>query len=289
MKAALHISSFSFGEDKDLSINLKAIAKTAEDVGFSTITVMDHYFQIEHNGSYKQPMMEAYTTLGFIAACTKKVTLGTLVTGVTYREPAFLVKQITALDVLSQGRAFMGIGAAWNEQECIALGFPFPPLKERFERLEETIQIAKQMWSDNNSSYKGKYYTLEETLNMPQVLTKPHPRILIGGGGEKKTLKFVAMYADACNLFSMLGTETIKHKLDILKEHCKDVGRDYSEIEKTALIRINPQEGFRNSIEECIELSKLGIDKVFFTVPKVENISNLEDIGKNFIPQIEKL
>ena len=182
----------------------------------------------------KLDMLEAYTTLGFIAAHTSRARLGTMVTGVTYRHPAILVKQVTALDVLSGGRAWMGIGAAWFEREHLGLGVPFPPLSERFERLEEAIQIALQMWSDDNGPYRGKHYQLAETLNSPQALTKPHPPILIGGSGEKKTLKLVARYADACNLFGDLPT--VRHKLDVLRRHCEAEGRNYDDIEKTVLI-----------------------------------------------------
>ncbi len=287
MKAALHIPRFNYGtSDSDISENLKNIVQKAEEVGFERLSVMDHYFQIQGVGEYKDPMMEAYTTLGFIAANTKKIKIGTLVTGVTYRNPAFLVKQVTALDVLSQGRAFLGIGAAWNEQESLALGFNFPPIKERFERLEETLQIVKKMWSGDSTPYKGEYYSLQEPFNSPQVLTKPHPEILIGGSGEQKTLKLVAKYADSCNLFAA-EQDIIKHKLEVLKNHCDDLGRDYSSIHKTALARIDLS-NLNKFVEDAKILSELGIDEMFFMVPEAEKLNNLEKIGEKVIVKISE-
>ncbi|MEK7248513.1 MAG: LLM class F420-dependent oxidoreductase, partial [Chloroflexota bacterium] len=229
MKVGLQIPFFTWpGGAPELGSKLGQIARTAEDSGFDSIWVMDHYFQIPGVGTPEMDMLEAYTTLGFLAGQTSRVSLGTLVTGVTYRHPGILVKQVTTLDVLSGGRAWLGIGAAWFEQEHVGLGVPFPPLKERFQRLEEALQIAKQMWtSDNNGTYDGKHYRLAQTLNVPQALSSPRPRIMIGGGGEKKTLKLVAKYADACNIFSMAGPEFVKQKLDVLREHCEREGRNY--------------------------------------------------------------
>ncbi len=288
MKAALHIPRFNYGSsDSDISENLKNIVQKAEEVGFGRLSVMDHYFQIPGVGDYKDPMMEAYTTLGFIAANTKKIRIGTLVTGVTYRNPAFLIKQVTALDVLSQGRAFLGIGAAWNEQESLALGFNFPPVKERFERLEETLQIVEKMWSGDSTPYKGKYYSLEEPFNSPQVLSKPRPEILIGGSGEQKTLKFVAQYADSCNLFAA-EKDVIKHKLEVLKNHCSNLDRDYSSINKTALARIDLS-NLNKFIEDSKILSELGINEIFFMVPNAEKLDNLEEIGEKVISEMQKI
>lgn len=287
MKAALHIPRFNYGEtDADIASNLVKIVQKAEEVGFDRLSVMDHYFQIQGVGDYKDPMMEAYTTLGFIAANTKKVKIGTLVTGVTYRNPAFLVKQVTALDVLSSGRAFLGIGAAWNEQESIALGFDFPPVKERFERLEETLKIVKKMWENESTPFEGKYYSLKEPFNSPQVITKPHPEILIGGSGEQKTLKFVARYADSCNLFAA-EREVIEHKLEVLKEHCKNEDRDYESVHKTALARVDLA-NLDKFVENAKILSDIGIDELFFMVPDSEKITPLEDIGEKVISKISK-
>src|SRR5512139_3383067 len=214
MKIGLQIPNFTWpGSPANLGSKLAEIARTADDAGFASVWVMDHFFQIGSRdrsmglGPSEDEMLEGYSTLSYLAGMTKKVTLGTMVTGVIYRYPGILVKTVTTLDVLSGGRAYLGIGAAWNEREARGLGVPFPPVKERFERLEETLQIANQMWSENNGAYAGKYYQLAETLCTPQPLSKPHPPILIGGSGEKKTLQLVAKYADACNLFARMGVE----------------------------------------------------------------------------------
>src|SRR5512135_3272283 len=242
MKIGLQIPNFTWPSGQAaIHSKLAEIARTADDAGFSSIWVMDHFFQIggrDSRGSLgpaEDEMLEAYTTLGYLAGLTKKARLGALVTGVIYRHPGLLIKTVTTLDVLSGGRAYFGVGAAWNERESRGLGVPFPPVKERFERLEETLQIARQMWSDTVAPYHGRHYHLEETLCHPQPLSKPHPPIMIGGGGEKKTLRLVAQYADACNFFARAGVDTVRHKLDILKSHCEKVGRDFKEIEKTTL------------------------------------------------------
>jgi F420-dependent oxidoreductase-like protein len=276
-----------------MGATLGRIARTAEDAGFDSIWVMDHYFQIPGVGTPEMDMLEAYTTLGFLAGQTSRVSLGTLVTGVTYRHPGILAKQVTTLDVLSGGRAWLGIGAAWFEQEHVGLGVPFPPLKERFQRLEEALQIAKQMWtSDNNGAYDGTHYQLAQALNVPQALSSPHPRIMIGGGGEKKTLKLVAKYADACNIFSMAGPEFVKRKLDVLREHCEREGRNYDDIEKTAYVIMNPGtdgELTGRMVETFGQLADVGIQTVLGAVVGVENITPLEAIGKDVIPQAAKL
>jgi F420-dependent oxidoreductase-like protein len=234
-------------------------------------------------------MLEGYSTLSYLAGITKKARLGTLVTGVVYRHPGILIKTVTTLDVLSAGRAYLGIGAAWNEREAHGLGVPFPPVKERFERLEETLQIAKQMWSQNNGPYNGRYFQLAETLCNPQPLSRPHPPILIGGGGEKKTLRLVAQYADACNLFARMGAEAIRSKLDILKSHCEKLGRDYAEIEKTALNTVNLGQDkmtAKEVIEECRTLAGLGIQHIIFNMPNVHEITPLEIFGREIIPAV---
>lgn len=289
MKAGLHITQFTYpGGTEAIASTLTRIVQTAEAVGFVHLDVMDHYFQIEYVGKKEEPMLEAYTTLSFIAAQTKKVQLGAMVTGVIYRQPAFLVNQVTALDVLSGGRAFFGIGAAWNEIEAKGLGFPFPPVKERFERLQETLEIALQMWKGNTKPFKGKYYQLEHPLNSPQPLSKPHPPILIGGGGEQKTLLLVAKYANACNLFGALGTDALQHKLNVLKKHCQEVERNYDEIEKTVMLRVDLSNGDTpdSVIKQCEELSRLGFQKVIFNLAKMEEIKPLEIIGTKVIPRL---
>ncbi len=290
MKVGLQIPYFTWpGGPPELGSKLSEIAKTAEGAGFDSLWVMDHYFQIPGVGTPEMDMLEAYTTLGFIAGQTKRVSLGTLVTGVTYRHPGILAKQVTTLDVLSGGRAWLGIGAAWFEQEHVGLGVPFPALKERFQRLEEALQITKQMWtSDNNGAYEGKHYQLAQTLNVPQALSNPHPRIMIGGGGEKKTLKLVAKYADACNIFSMAGPEFVKLKLDVLREHCEREGRDYNEIEKTAYVIMNAGNA-AGMIDTFGKLADVGIQTVMGAVANVETIEPLEIIGRDVIPQAAKL
>ncbi len=211
MKIGLQIPSFTWpGGPEKIAQKLAEIARTADEGGFASLWVMDHFFQIPNVGPVENEMLESYSTLAYLAGLTKKVNLGTMVTGVIYRHPGILVKTVSTLDVLSGGRAWLGIGAAWNEQESLGLGIPFPPIKERFERLEETLQIAIQMWSGNQAPFDGKYYRLVRALNSPQALSKPHPPILIGGMGEKKTLRLVAKYGDACNLFMRSGFETVQ-------------------------------------------------------------------------------
>ena len=257
---------------------------------------MDHFFQIGSRdramglGPAEDEMLEGYSTLAYLAGHTKKVKLGTLVTGVIYRHPGILVKTVTTLDVLSGGRAYLGIGAAWNERESKGLGVPFPPVAERFQRLEEALQIAKQMWSGDVGPYNGKYYQLAETLNSPQPLTKPHPPILIGGSGEKKTLRLVAQYADACNLFARMGIETVRAKLDVLKRHCDTVKRDYAEIEKTTLGTVHLAPGQMSAsevIEQCRALAGLGIQQAIFNMPNVHEIAPLETFGREIIPAVQ--
>jgi F420-dependent oxidoreductase-like protein len=290
MKIGLQIPSFTWpGGQSEIGKHLAEIAKTADDAGFASIWVMDHFFQIRGVGQPEEPMLESYSSLSFIAAHTRHARLGTMVTGVIYRHPGILTKTVTTLDVLSGGRAYFGIGAAWFEREAMGLGVGFPAVKDRFGRLEETLQIALQMWSGKVEAYHGKYYQLAETLCSPQPISRPHPPILIGGSGEQKTLKLVARYANACNLFGRMGQEVLSHKLDILKRHCDDVGRAYAEIEKTALDTINLTSGgdtVAKMIEECRMLSGLGIEHVIFNMPNVSEITPLETIGREVIPVV---
>ena len=293
MKFGLQIPSFTWpGGAAEIGPTLARVVETADAVGFDSIWVMDHFFQIEYVGPPEMEMLEAYTTLGFIAAHTRKVKLGALVTGVVYRHPGLLAKTVTTLDVPSGGRALLGIGAAWNEREARGLGVPFPPAGERLARLEETLQIARQMWSDNNGPYNGKYFQLAETLCNPQPLTKPHPPILIGGGGEQKTLRLVAQYADACNLFARMGLETVRHKLEVLKQHCEKAKRNYDEIEKTTLSSVNIAPGemsARDVIEECRALAGVGVQHCIFNMPNVHEIKPLEIFGREIIPALAGL
>ena len=293
MKIGLQVPNFTWpGGPAEIGSKLAEIACTADEAGFASLWVMDHFFQIGVIGPPENDMLEGYSVLSYLAGVTRRVRLGTMVTGVIYRYPGILIKTVTTLDVLSGGRAYLGIGAAWNEQEARGLGTPFPPVAERFERLEEALQIAKQMWSDNNGPYNGKHYQLAQTLNNPQPLSKPHPPILIGGTGEKKTLRLVAQYADACNLFAGLGIETLRAKLDILKRHCAEVGRDYTEIEKTTLgtAHLAPgQMSVSEVIEQCRALAKLGFQQVIFNMPNTHEIKPLETFGREVIPAVAEL
>lgn len=293
MKIGLQIPNFTWpGEEASIGPRLAEIAHTADAVGFASIWVMDHFFQIPNVGQPEEPMLESYSALSFIAAHTQRAHLGTMVTGVIYRHPGILAKIVSTLDVLSGGRAYLGIGAAWNEQESRGLGVPFPPVKERFERLEETLQIVLQMWSGKAAPYQGKYYHLEHTLNSPPPLQKPHPPILIGGMGEQKTLRLVAKYADACNLFARAGEDVLKHKLDILKAYCDQYGRAYDQIEKTALETVHLAPGQMSSqgvIENCRRLRALGFQHVIINMPNVSEIRPIETIGREVIPAVQDL
>jgi F420-dependent oxidoreductase-like protein len=287
MKLGLHISNFTWdGGPHQLAPTLMQMAALAEDAGFDNLTVMDHLWQIQSIGPREWDMLEAYTVLGYLAAATKRVELSTMVTGVTYRSPGLLAKAVTTLDVLSGGRAWLGLGAAWNEEEAIGLGLGYAPTAIRFEMLEEALQICLQMWSEDDGPYTGRHYQLGSTLNVPQSLQRPHPRIMIGGGGEKKTLRLVAQYADACNLFG--GPES-KHKLEVLREHCEALGRDYDAIEKTATTRFDvgtTGENVPTILETMRELHELGFTSVHVSVTDVGKLTPLEIIGRDIIPVI---
>jgi F420-dependent oxidoreductase-like protein len=285
MKIGMHIADFTWpGGPPQLAADLTRVVTAAEDAGLARVSVMDHLWQIGVVGPPEHEMLEAYTTLGYLAARTSRVELVTWVTAVVYREPGLLAKLVSTLDVLSEGRGWLGIGAAWNEEEARGLGLPFPSTAERFERLEEALNICLQMWSDNDGPYEGKHYHLARTLNSPQPLTKPHPPILIGGGGEKKTLRLVAKYAQACNLF---GGPDLEHKLDVLRGHCDDVGRDYDEIEKTVMFNLDPGRDGENVdalLEELHRLAGLGIEEAHGRVPDVWRITPLEILGERVVP-----
>lgn len=262
MEYGLHIADFTWKTGPhQLGPALARHVRNAEAAGIQRMTVMDHFWQLPGIGSEDEPMLEAYSTLGFIVANTETALLHTLVTGVIYRHPALLAKQVTTLDVLSGGRFGLGIGAAWNDQETTGLGFEFPPVAERFRHLEETIQICLQMWSDSEEPYEGAIWQLERTLNSPQSITRPHPYLMIGGGGEKKTLRLVAQYADACNLGIRDGIPT--HKLDVLRGHCDAVGRDYAEIEKTAMIKVTPESTPSSVASTVRELAAAGFTATY--------------------------
>jgi F420-dependent oxidoreductase-like protein len=269
VRLGVHITRFDNPDgSRAIGPELAAAAQAAEAAGVSWLSVMDHYFQMEHNGRAEDAMLEAYTTLSFFAAHTSTVRLGALVTGVTYRHPGLLAKIVTTLDVLSGGRATLGIGAAWYEREHMGLGVSYPPVAERFERLEETLRICLQMWDPrNNGPFDGKHYQLAETITSPPPASSPRPRILIGGGGEKKTLRLVAQYADACNLFTT-SPEDVTRKLDALRKHCDDVGRDYDEIEKTGVFNVDRAAfDLDEFAENCAVYAKLGITEAHIMPP----------------------
>ncbi|MGH9028614.1 MAG: LLM class F420-dependent oxidoreductase [Acidimicrobiales bacterium] len=234
-RLGLQIPSFTAASRSDDGPfdEVAAVATTAEGAGFDSLWVMDHFFQIPPVGRHHEPMFEAYTLLGGLAARTSRARLGTMVTGVTYRNPALLAKQVTAIDVLSGGRAVLGIGAAWFEKEHEGLGFAFPPLSERFDRLEEALQICRAMFREDAPSFEGRYYRIQDAVNRPRPVQPGGPLILVGGGGERRTLRLVAQYADACNIFG--DTQTVKHKLAVLDRHCEELGRDPATITKTRL------------------------------------------------------
>ena len=290
MDLGLHLPNFTWPDGPaKIGENLARIAAAAEDTGFTKLSVMDHVWQIGIVGPPELDMLEAYTTLGYLAAQTKSIELMAWVTAVTYREPGLLAKAVTTLDVLSGGRAWLGIGAAWNGDEANGLGLSFPPTAERFERLEETLQICLQMWSENEGPYAGKHYKLDRTLNSPQPISRPYPPILIGGGGEKKTLRLVAKYARACNLFG--GGPDLEHKLDVLRAHCQDVGRDYDEIEKTVMFSLDPGpngEKVDALIEQLSGLAALGVSHAHGHLPNAHEITPLEILGERVIPVIAK-
>jgi len=309
LKIGLQVISFDWpGSPENIGDKLGEIATTADETGFYSLWVMDHYFELGGVfGGAEAPMLEGYSAISYCAALTKRIKIGLLVTGNIYRHPGLLVKNVTTLDVLSGGRSYFGIGTGWYEQEARGLGVPFPPLKERFERLEETLQIAHQMWKGDRTPYDGKYYHLSEPINSPQPLSRPHPPILIGGSGEKITLRLVAKYADACNLYFGATpkefnewhheiyrdkAKVLTGKLEVLKGHCEDVGRSYEDIEKTVLgtIRIAPGEmGSEDVVSLCRELNGLGFDHVIFNMPNVHEIEPIENIGDEVIPEVKDL
>jgi F420-dependent oxidoreductase-like protein len=276
VKIGLQIPDFTTpGGPTTLGPALAGVARTADDIGFDMIAVMDHFFQIAYVGPPEHEMLEAYTTLGFLAANTRRAKLLTVMTGVHYRHPGILLKQISTLDVLSGGRAVLGIGAAWNEEESVGLGVPFPPMSERFERLEETLRIAHQMFAGDETPFDGRYYQLARPLNSPLPLRRP--AIMVGGGGEKKTLRLVARYADACNLFP--GPD-LPRKLEILREHCAAEGRDYGEILKTSLFPLDPAKSTGEIVDQLGGLAEQGIQAVIVNTPDLWVAGRIEQIGE---------
>ncbi len=297
MRLGLQVPNFTWSKDQSqLGDTFAVIAERAERAGLYSLWVMDHFFQIQMVGPAENEMLEGWSALAFAAGHTNHIKLGTMVTGITYRHPGLLVKTATTLDVLSHGRAYFGIGAAWNEQEHKGLGVPFPPLAERFERLEEALQLAHQMWSGDEKPFEGKHYTLERPLNSPQSVQRPHPPILIGGTGERKTLRMVAQYGDACNLFARLGKDELKRKLDVLRDHCQALGRPYEEIEKTTLDSFRlTSDGRDNSlspnaaIDAFGALAEQGIDQAIFSLQNVADLEAFDLLATRVVPEVEKI
>ncbi len=292
MKIGLQIPSFTWpGGAAAIGPTLAQITETADAVGFDSLWVMDHFYQIRGVGQPEEPMLEGWSALAFMAAHSKKATLGLMVGGVHYRQAGMWAKAATTLDVLSGGRAIFGIGAAWNEEESHGLGFPMPPLGVRFEMLEETLQICLGMWRDERGSeaaFDGAHYQAARLLNSPQAISKPHPRILIGGGGEQKTLRLVAKYADGCNIFG--GPDQLTHKFGVLRERCAEIGRPFEEIERTNLQTVDlSKESVAQVVERFGTLAEVGVQHVIFNLAGVSDVRNLETIGRDLLPQIRVL
>lgn len=284
MELGLHIADFTWdGGPAQLRRALADHVRGAEAAGVTRITVMDHFWQIQGVGPAEHEMLEAYTTLGFLAAHTEKALLSTLVTGVIYREPALLAKQISTLDVLTGGRAGLGIGAAWNEDESRGLGFDFPSVAERFERLEEALRICLQMWSESEEPFEGTHYRLGRTLNSPQNLQQ-RPPIMIGGGGEKKTLRLVARYADQCNIGGDVATVT--HKLDVLRRHCDEVGRDYDTIEKTTILAIDPGSTADDLVRDASAMREAGFTVAYVYAHDITDRPAIIDLLAAAVPKL---
>lgn len=290
MRLGIQIPNFTFpGGATSLREDLGRIARDSDQAGFEYLAVMDHFFQIPQVGPVEDDMLEAYTTLGYLAARTERAKLLTVITGAFYRHPGLLGKAVTTLDVLSGGRAVLGVGAGWNEEESRGLGFPFPPLKERFELLEDAVRYCLHLWSADDGVFEGAHVRAERMMNVPQALSRPHPPILIGGGGEKKTLRLVARHAQACNLFN--GPE-LAHKLDVLRRHCENEGRDYDEITKTVYHPMDVGENGDRSdelLQELQRLSGLGVDVTLGMVARVEQPTTVEHFANTVIPQAAKL
>jgi F420-dependent oxidoreductase-like protein len=285
----IHVANFSLpGGPAALGPTLAATARAAEEGGCTTLTLMDHWFQMEEFAAATEPMLEGYTSLGFVAALTSRLRLSLLVTGVTYRYPGLLAKTVTTLDVLSGGRAMLGIGAAWYEREHLGLGVPFPPLAERFERLEEAVRICLRMWSDDDGPFDGPFHRLAETVCSPPPVSRPHPPVLIGGSGERRTLRLVARYADACNLFAP-EPAVVAHKLEVLERHCADLDRDPASIERTILSFADPvadPDGFLADMERyaalgvtLVEVMPLGPDPAAWVARAGALVPRLAELG----------
>lgn len=290
MDLGLHLAALDVdGGDAALAPTLRDAARAADEAGVAWLSLMDHWFQMEQLGGPHRAMLEGYTTLGYLAALTERVRLGLVVTGVTYRHPGLLAKTVTTLDVLSGGRAFLGLGAAWYEREHRGLGVPFPPLAERFERLEETLQVIDQMWSDDDGPWHGRHYTLEETICLPRPLQSPRPPVVIGGSGERKTLRLVATYADACNLFATTP-EQVAHKIAVLDRHCADVGRDPTEVRRTVIGGPDPVSDPADFLRQAQAYADLGVTLVVVSPPPgADPAAYAATLGEQVVPALAEI
>lgn len=294
MQIGLQIPSFKYpGGTAAIRPKLKEIVTTAEAAGFYSLWVMDHYYQIKglFGEAYTDPMLESYTTLGYIAGLTEKAYLGVLVTGVIYRHPAVLLKMVNTLDIVSGGRAYLGIGAAWYEEEARGFGIPYPSTAERFELLEDNLKLAKTLWAGDETSFVGKHFSAPAITNNPRPVSTPHPPIMIGGTGPNKTLRMVAQYADACNIGDWVGADNMRKSLDTLKAHCDTLGRDYASIEKTSLATVNLSASDTSAgvIQRIKDLAQMGFTHAIFNMPDVASLTSLETFGKDIIPAVSDL
>ncbi len=294
MHIGLQIPSFKYpGGAAAIRPKLKEIVSTAEAAGFYSLWVMDHYYQIKglFGEAYTDPMLESYTTLGYFAGLTEKAYLGALVTGVIYRHPSVLLKMVNTLDILSGGRAYLGIGAAWYEDEAKGFGIPYPSTAERFEHLEDNLKLAKALWASDETAFAGKHVAAPAITNNPRPLSTPHPRIMIGGAGPKKTLRMVAQYADACNIGDWVGADNMQKALDDLKGHCASLGRDYATVEKTSLgtVHLSGRDTVESVISRIQGLGAMGFSHAIFNMPDVYEIAPLEVFGKEIIPAVADL
>jgi F420-dependent oxidoreductase-like protein len=294
MHVGLQIPSFKYpGGTAAIRPKLKEIVTTAEAGGFYSLWVMDHYYQIKglFGEAYTDPMLEAYSTLGYFAGLTEKAYLGVLVTGVIYRHPAVLLKMMNTVDILAGGRTYLGIGAAWYEDEAKGYGIPYPPTAERFELLEDNLQLAKALWAGDETAFEGKHLSAPAITNNPRPLSTPHPRIMVGGTGPNKTLRMVAQYADACNIGDWVGAENMQKAIDNLKRHCDALGRDYDSVEKTSLatVHLSGDDTAQSVISRIKTYAAMGFTHAIFNMPDVYKITPLETFAREIIPAVAKL
>jgi F420-dependent oxidoreductase-like protein len=292
VKIGLQVSSFTWpGGGPQIAPTLARVATDADEAGFDSLWVMDHFFQIRGIGPAEEPMLEGWTALGYMAAHVKRATLGLMVGGVHYRLPGLWAKAATTLDVLTGGRAYLGIGAAWNEEESQGLGFPMPPLGVRFEMLEETLRFCHEMWKGERGSeaaFEGAHYQATRLLNSPQSISRPHPKIIVGGGGERKTLRLVAQYADACNIFG--GPAQLTHKFDVLREHCSNLGRPFEQIERTSLQSVKLDvESPAEIADRFAALAEVGVQHVLVGVNKVWDPGTIETLARDVLPAVRAM